>query len=159
MIQGIAFVCTFSIVMVLSLRDAAAVDPLSTEELSSHCTHYSEDPNGKDAIFCIRYIQGFVDGAVTTDKRVAMNVAAEYDREESYSERAIRTRAGRQLARYGPSFYAEFCLGAPVSLKEVAEKIIEGLVSREVDAGQPFARSMVYQTLREEYPCEENDEK
>ncbi len=156
MFQGFAFVNAFTAAIILSVHNVEAVEPLSTEELSSHCAHYSEDPDGKDAIFCIRYIQGFVDGAVATDARVTINVATEYGRQETYSERAIRTRVGRQLERYGSSFYAEFCLGTPVLLKEVVGKVIEKLLDREVAAARPLAGSMVYQALRDAYPCEAN---
>ncbi len=83
--------------------DVLAVEALSTEELISHCVVYEEDPDGEDGIFCVRYIQGFIDGAVATDERVTYNVADEYDREESFTERAIRTRLGSRIDRYGPS--------------------------------------------------------
>lgn len=139
-------------------RHAGAVEPLSTAELVSHCVHYEEDPEGEDGIFCVRYIQGFIDGAVATDERVTLNVAAEYDRGETFTERAIRTRLGRRLARYGPSYYAEFCLGEPVPLKEVVEKVVDDLLDREFVGERVRARDVVYQTLRDEYPCEKAGE-
>lgn len=91
---------------------ANAVETLSSKELASHYVHCAEDPDSKDGIFCLRYIQRFIDGAVATDERVTMNVAAEYQKEETWIDRAVRTRLGSRLDRYGPSFYAEFCLGA-----------------------------------------------
>jgi len=51
---------------------AVAVEPLSTQELASHCAHYSEYNEGVDTIFCVRYIQGFIDGAIATDERVSL---------------------------------------------------------------------------------------
>ena len=138
--------------------DALAVEALSTEELISHCALYEEDPDGEDGIFCVRYIQGFIDGAVVTDERVTYNVADEYDREESFTERAIRTRLGSRIDRYGPSYYAEFCLGEPVPLAEVARVVIADLLALEDLAGRELARDVVYATLRREYPCEPDDE-
>jgi len=158
MIARIAFVCVSALAMLLPVRDAGAVEPLSTAELAEHCAHYSENPDGEDAIFCVRYVQGFIDGAVATDERVTLNVAAEYERTESYSERATRTRLGRRSARYGPTYYAEFCLGAPVPLKEVVEKVVHDLMIREVVDEQLPARVAVYGTLRKEYPCEMDDD-
>jgi hypothetical protein len=137
---------------------AHAVEALSTEELISHCAVYEEDPDGKDGIFCVRYIQGFIDGAVATDERVTYNVANEYDRDESFTERAIRTRLGSRLDRYGPSYYAEFCLGEPVPLAEVARVVVEDLLALEDLEGRELARDVVYATLRTEYPCEPDDE-
>ncbi|MEO0998061.1 MAG: Rap1a/Tai family immunity protein [Pseudomonadota bacterium] len=134
-----------------------AVENLTTEELVSHCIHYADDPDGADGIFCVRYVQGFIDGAVATDERVTENVAAEYDRNESFTERAIRTRVGSRLDRFGPSYYAEFCLGAPVPLAAVVEKVVGDLDDAELVERYPLARDIVYHTLREHYPCPEDD--
>ena len=138
--------------------DARAVEALSTEELISHCAVYEEDPDGEDGIFCVRYIQGFIDGAVATDERVTYNVAAEYARDESFTERAIRTRLGSRLDRYGPSYYAEFCLGEPVPLAEVARVVIADLLALENLEGRELARDVVYATLRREYPCDAEEQ-
>jgi hypothetical protein len=133
---------------------AHAVEALSTEALISHCATYEADPESGDGIFCVRYIQGFIDGAVATDERVTYNVAAEYDRDETYTERAIRTRLGRSLERYGPSFYAEFCLGEPVRLATVVEVVVDDLLEPGRVGGSDLARDVVYATLRRAYPCE-----
>jgi hypothetical protein len=140
------------------VSDARAVEALSTEELISHCVVYEEEPDGEDGIFCVRYIQGFIDGAVVTDERVTYNVANEFDREETFTERAIRTRLGSRIDRYGPSYYAEFCLGEPVPLAEVVRVVIADLLQLENLEGRELAREVVYATLRREYPCETDDE-
>ena len=151
--------CAISIFMISAVAsDAQAVEALSTEELISHCVVYEEDPDGEDGIFCVRYIQGFIDGAVVTDERVTYNVADEYDREESFTERAIRTRLGSRIDRYGPSYYAEFCLGEPVPLAEVVRVVIADLLQLENLEGRELAREVVYTTLRREYPCDTDDE-
>jgi hypothetical protein len=130
-----------------------AVEALSTEELISHCEIYPDDPDGKDGIFCVRYIQGFIDGAVITDERVTYNIADELDRNETFSERAIRTRLGSRMNRYGPSVYAEFCLGEPVPLKEVVDAVVGDLLKPGFTKGKKLAREAVYTTLRTTYPC------
>lgn len=151
--------CAIGIVMTsVAVSDALAVEALSTEELISHCAVYEEDPEGKDGIFCVRYIQGFIDGAVVTDERVTYNVANEYDREETFTERAIRTRLGSRIDRYGPSYYAEFCLGEPVPLTEVVRVVISDLSQIDGLEGRELAREVVYATLRREYPCDTDDE-
>lgn len=141
----------------LFVSEATAVEALSTEELTSHCVFYEDDPDGEDGIFCVRYIQGFIDGAVATDERVTYNVAAEYDKDESFTERAIRTRVGARINRYGPSYYAEFCLGDPVPLADVVEVVVADLLELESFEGREQARDVVYSTLRREYPCETPD--
>jgi hypothetical protein len=139
-------------------NSALAVEALSTEELISHCVVYEDDPDGEDGIFCVRYIQGFIDGAVATDERVTYNVADEYDREETFTERAIRTRLGSRIDRYGPSYYAEFCLGEPVPLAAVVRVVVADLLELESLEGRELARDVVYATLRTEYPCDTDDE-
>ena len=151
--------CAIGVVTaIMAASDARAVEALSTEELISHCAVYEQDPDGEDGIFCVRYIQGFIDGAVATDERVTYNVANEYDRDETFTERAIRTRLGSRIERYGPSYYAEFCLGEPVPLAEVVKVVIADLSQLKNLEGRELARDVVYSTLRRAYPCEVDDE-
>ena len=130
-----------------------AVEALSTAELVSHCKHYYNDEAIQDRIFCVRYVQGFIDGAVATDERVARNVVKEYGKEESFSQRAARTRIGNRLERYGSSVYADFCLGDPVPLKEVVEHVVADSQDEAWLQASPLARDLVYRSLREHYPC------
>jgi hypothetical protein len=150
------FVATGSAILALliaSQPSALAVERLSAAELASHCAHFRASPDSNDGTFCIRYIQGFIDGAIATDERVTLNVADEYDREESFSERAIRIRVGHRLASFG-SYYAEFCLGEPVPLAEVVDKVVGGLDRAKPVSDTRHARDVVYTILREHYPCE-----
>jgi len=142
--------------LLLLAERADSVEPLSTPELAEHCAFYHEDPDGKDAIFCIRYVQGFIDGAVATDARVLENIATEFDEDESYSERAIRSRIGNRISRRGPTVYADFCLGEPDSLQEVVEKVVDDLANRKVLDTDLLARDAVFSTLRREYPCSQD---
>ncbi len=153
-----AWIVAVLLLVALYATEAIAVEALSTEELTLHCAVYEEDPDGEDGIFCVRYIQGFIDGAVATDERVTRNVAAEYEKSESFSQRAIRTRVGSRLRRYGPSFYAEFCLGDPVPLADVVEVVVADLLSLEGLEGREQARDVVYETLRRVYPCEVDED-
>lgn len=133
---------------------AFAVEALSTAELVLHCEKYHEPDAEEDRIFCVRYIQGFIDGAVATDERVTRNVAMEYEKSESFSERAKRTRVGSRLDRYGATVYADYCLGDPVPLREVVEQVVEDARDPSLIEAHPLARELVYRTLRTHYPCE-----
>ncbi len=137
----------------LAAPAAWAVEALSTAELASHCARYHDPNASEDRTFCVRYIQGFIDGAVATDERVTNNVTREFEQDESFSERAARTRIGTRLSRYGASVYAEFCLGDPVPLAEVVERVVADLADAAVAAEHPLARDVVYLTLRSQYPC------
>ena len=130
-----------------------SVEPLSTPELAEHCAFYYDDRDGKDAIFCIRYVQGFIDGAVATDARVLENIATELDEDETFSERSLRNRIGSRLNLRGPTVYADFCLGEPDSLEEVVEKVVDNLAKRKVLDENLLARDAVFSTLRRQYPC------
>ncbi|MGB5163776.1 MAG: Rap1a/Tai family immunity protein [Woeseiaceae bacterium] len=153
-----AWWCAVGTLLVLAtLQDARAVEALSTEELIEHCAVYEDDPDGEDGIFCVRYIQGFIDGAVATDERVTYNIADELDSEESFTERAIRTRVGSRIERFGSSYYAEFCLGEPLPLAAVVQVIVTDLMKLKNLEGRELARDVVYETLRRHYPCQADD--
>lgn len=143
--------------LLLAAPAALAVEALSTQELLSHCEKYHDAQAREDRVFCVRYIQGFIDGAVATDERVTRNIVGEYDKDESFSDRAARTRIGKRLESYGASVYADFCLGDPVPLKEVVEHVVEDATDPERVAANPLARELVYQTIREHYPCPDLD--
>ncbi len=138
--------------LLLSNR-AESIEHLSTPELAEHCAFYYDDQDGKDAIFCVRYVQGFIDGAVATDARVLENIASEFENDETFSERTIRSRIGARISRLGPTVYADFCLGEPDSLKAVVEKVVDDLANRKVLDATLLARDAVFSTLRREYPC------
>ena len=158
MTSRLSWIAIVNLAFLAATNNTLAVEALSTEELISHCVVYEEDPDGEDGVFCVRYIQGFIDGAVATDERVTYNVADEYDRDETFTERAIRTRLGSRIDKYGPSYYAEFCLGEPVPLAEVADVFISDLLALDNLVGRELARDVVYATLRREYPCDTEDE-
>jgi hypothetical protein len=146
-----------AMLLVLS-EHAASIEPLSTPELAGHCDFYYEDREGKDAIFCVRYVQGFIDGSVATDARVLENIATEFDEDETFSERAIRSRIGSRISVRGPTVYADFCLGEADSLEEVVEKVVDDLANRKVLDKDLLARDAVFSTLRREYPCDPDDD-
>jgi len=142
------------LVLLTLAAPAGSVEPLSTPELAGHCAFYYKDRDGKDAIFCVRYVQGFIDGAVVTDARVLENVATEFDEDESFTERAIRSRIGSRIRLRGPTVYADFCLGELDSLEAVVEKVVDDLASREILDEDLLARDAVLSTLQREYPCD-----
>jgi hypothetical protein len=91
---------------------------------------------------------------VATDDRVLSNVAGEYEREETFSERAMRTRLGTRYERYGATSYAGYCLGDPVPLQEVVEHVVKDSADPKLAAAHLLARELVYATLLTHYPCE-----
>ena len=141
---------------VFSASNARAIEVLSAKELAQHCEAFPEASTSPDGEYCIRYIQGFIDGAIATDVRVMINIESESKRSETIKERALRTRLPSRSDRRRASGYAEFCLGDPVPLVEVVTKVVNDLNSSlEGDEAVGSARDSVYRTLRQQYPCKE----
>ena len=138
--------------LLLPLQSAVAYEVLTARELASHCMAVPKASDSADGQYCIRYIQGFIDGAVTTDVRVMVNLESELAN-ETFSERAIRLRAPDREIYKRSARYAEFCLGDPVPLREVVDKIVTDLFERKYLVAEISARDLVYASLRKHYPC------
>lgn len=140
--------------LIVAFEEVSAVEVLTAEELASHCVAFPDDKEeGPDWQWCVRYIQGFIDGAIATDIRVMLNLEAESEG-ESFSERAIRTRVIDRNSLTRAAGYAEFCLGDPLPLAEVVQKVVDDLSERmkSMDSAGT-ARDVVYEALRRHYPC------
>ncbi|MBE9548446.1 MAG: hypothetical protein IMF09_03490 [Proteobacteria bacterium] len=137
------------ILFIIPLQHAQAVKPLTVQELALHCQALPDRANSVDGQYCIRYIQGFIDGAIATDVRVLLNVEADHNHKETFTERALRTRTAHDRA----AAYAEFCLGEPVPLGEVVEKVVSDLNQRKYAEEGIAAGIAVYASLRKNYPC------
>ena len=145
--------CVLGLVgLLLPVQYAEAYEVLTAEELASHCKAVPEDSDSIDGQYCIRYIQGFIDGAIATDARVMINIESEFAN-ETFSQRAIRLRAPDRELRGRSARYAEFCLGDPVPLREVVDKVISDLFERNHLEAENSARDLVYASLRKHYPC------
>jgi len=140
------------VLLIIPLQHGQAVTPLTAQELISHCKAFPDQADSIDGQFCIRYIQGFIDGAVATDTRVLLNVESEHNHKETYTERAHRTRSAKDRA----ARYAEFCLGDPVPLREVVEKVVIDLSQRKYTGEGVEAGTVVYASLRKNYPCKKS---
>ncbi len=132
-----------------------ALEVLSAAELAAYCQAVDDDRDDDDAASCIRYVQGFVDGAVATDVRVMINVEAEAAT-DPLTRRAMRTRMIDRNEQRRAAGFAEFCLAEPVALMEIVHAVIDDLNSRTA-GGQSAdtARDLVYDSLRRHYPCQD----
>ncbi|MDJ0656856.1 MAG: Rap1a/Tai family immunity protein [Xanthomonadales bacterium] len=133
---------------------ASAITPMKTVDLIEHCRSYLEQPDSADTLICTRYIQGFVAGAIATDDRVSRNVAKEITESANFAERYSAVRFGRKLDRFGPTYFAEFCVPEEVPLLAVVEKVVFDLKSPDFFSDAPLARDAVYKALRKDYACE-----
>ncbi|MCX2981141.1 hypothetical protein EYC98_09720 [Halieaceae bacterium IMCC14734] len=142
------------LVLLLGSPKGLAVEVLSIHELASHCERLEAEPMSADGQYCVRYIQGFIDGAVATDARVMMNVEGAQETEETFSDRAKRTRVPNNADRFRAARLAGFCLGDPLPLRNVVGAIVADLAKLDHGtAADTPAREAVYKSLMEHYPC------
>ena len=133
-----------------------AIELLTIHELVSHCMHLESDPQGVDAQYCIRYIQGFIDGAVETDDRILKALEQEKGNMDALTARALRTRMPRRGHYDRPGSLAGFCLADPIPLRAVVDTVVADLIARDIDeTAESPARVTVEDSLRDHYPCEE----
>ncbi|MFT6450049.1 MAG: hypothetical protein ACJAW8_002426 [Oleispira sp.] len=147
-------VFTFLAVQLLSVPPAKAVEVLTAQELSSHCALFNAEPESVDGQYCVRYIQGFIDGAIATDARVMLNAESALASKETFTERAIRTRMPNRLDRSRAADLAGFCLGDPLPLRDVVNVIVADLAAQtdSSEENEP-AMEVVYKSLLKNYPC------
>lgn len=146
--------CALAVLQCLAVPIVKAVEVLSADELTAHCVQLGSEPEGVDGQYCIRYIQGFIDGAVATDARVMLNAESAMDSKETFIERAKRTRAPSRSDRSRAAGLAGFCLGDPLPLRDVVDVVVadlQALAGRE-SQNEP-AMEVVYASLRQHYPC------
>lgn len=143
----------------LSAASVKAMEVLTAKELTSHCAFIVQDPYGIDGQYCLRYIQGFIDGAIATDARVMLNAESAISGNETFTERAMRTRIPSRYDRSRAAGLAGFCLGEPLKLREVVNNIVVDLLALQVetqnsDKDEP-AMEVVYKSLLKNYPCKD----
>lgn len=133
---------------------AQALETLNSKELLALC----QSGNSAEIAVCSSYINGFIDGAFATDPRVAERIVSEMEEEESFSERAIRTRLGNTLERFGDSYYAGFCISGDLSMETILMELTEAAQDETDDTSQQNARDYLYTLLKDRHPCEEQAE-
>ncbi len=109
--------------LVIWAHSANAITPLSAKELTTRCAVLPETED-VDAQFCIRYIQGFVDGAVAAVQKVMLDVEAKLSQKEFFLNRVYRPCG----------ITTELC-----SHEQIGDNIL--------------ARPVVYGALHKNYPC------
>ena len=134
-------------------QSATAIQPLSSEEFAAYCSDYRLAPWDDKGLFCVRYIQGFIDGAITADDRIERKMVGGYTKGESFVERATRTRLSASQQRYGSTDEAEYCLRKPVTLDKIVDRVITHLEQVDFKPGKQLASEFVFTVLRSDYPC------
>ena len=148
--------CALGLLLSISLPTANAVEVLSSQELAAHCALLNKDPEGADGQYCVRYIQGFIDGAIATDARVMLSAENAISGNETFEQRAMRTRMPGRDDLSRAAKLAGFCLGDHLPLRDVVEVIVADLAASvsSTTADEP-AMEAVYKSLMRNYPCDQ----
>lgn len=142
------------VLQLMSLSTANAVEVLSAKELASHCEKFGTDSNGVDGQYCIRYIQGFIDGAIATDARVMLNAEEVMSGKETFAERAMRTRMPGRAAINRAAKLAGFCLGDPLPIHDIVKVVVADLADLQASEKKDLpAMEAVYESLLKNFPC------
>jgi hypothetical protein len=92
-----------------------ALDYVSSAQLADRCRAYVQDPKGENGRFCAAYVRGFIDGSPT----VVIQASQSPGSEESFAQRAARTRLGRPV-----SARPEHCIDGSLPMKIIVEQIV-----------------------------------
>lgn len=133
----------FIVILFFIALPAFAVEPLASNLLLQQC---SSDDN-VSRLACRSWIHGFIGGANAT--RIAREAAT--DQNETFSERATRTRSAPPRRNYGQNYDAQYCVPSGTTIDELADKLIAhaaGLKQMPDNANQ-----LMLGVLRKNYPC------
>jgi len=141
-----------SLLLVLLPAAAAAMEWLSSDDLEQSCDSFLAESGSDAGALCLAYMQGFIAGSGTIEARaVGGRDAAPGD--ESFTERAIRTRLGtlrlQQIRNIGDSGH---CLGDDVAAVTVVEKIAD-YFNKHPQTLKLTNAEAVREALVYHYPC------
>jgi hypothetical protein len=146
--------CVLLSVQLLSAPAARALEVLAAHELASHCSQLKAEPEGVDGQYCIRYIQGYIDGAIATDARIMLNAE---QGSETFTERAMRTRIPGPADRSRAASMAGFCFDDPLPLRDIVDIVARDLTALQSQNDSAVkdepAMEVVYNSLLKNYPC------
>lgn len=123
-------------------------DPwLNSDELGRYCLALEDGSVAADGTICIAYLQGFIAGTTLLQD-------AGVGEDETFAERAIRTRAAPYVRRVESGRDGAYCLGDDVTPSAVLEAINERLEAGPEDS-EVTAHDIVHEALIQRFPCEE----
>jgi hypothetical protein len=143
--------CSFCSLLLLAA--SAHATWLTAAELDRHCDAFLSDAQSRGGAICAAFIQGFIAGGEPTDGNVSVNAWPP----GSFTERAVRTRAGSRVRAPADRAY---CIDSGLPAAIVIERVTAHMHARSGDAAAarrddaPAAWS-VYEALVASFPCED----
>ncbi len=147
-----ALACLWLTISMSYAENSRAFEVLTLHELVVHCEQLDAKPDSIDGAYCLRYIQGFIDGAIETDTRILKSLTN--DSKGGFTERATRTRIPGRSSSDRPGELAGFCLDDSLPLRDVVNTVVADLIVLDKrEKSTTLARVAVDDSLRQHYPC------
>jgi hypothetical protein len=122
---------------------ASDLAPLSSAQLHAQCLAYAAAPTSTEGQLCSAYLRAFIEGS----DRVQYDPAKEQDPDESFTERALRTRYG------GPTAVRpQYCVNSSVTVDDLIIQLLVQADSHLPDESRAAA-SLIYATLNRFHRC------
>ncbi|MEM5536829.1 Rap1a/Tai family immunity protein [Neptuniibacter pectenicola] len=138
--------CLAIAISITSFSASAALLQMHEDELLNSCHLLHKDHASAEALACVTYISGFLDGALLTDKENANEL--KQAEKSGFMERALRTRLGD---RGSDDSYLHFCVPSAKARADVIEQLAPYLSDRDDDA--TALKKSIYNGLKAEFPC------
>jgi hypothetical protein len=122
------------------------------EQVTNACTHEDLNVSAEEIAICRAYMEGFLDGAITTDTAMIESVTKADSDESDFFKRAYMTRVGSNSRALPATALAHFCLPDGTQRNQVVTTIASA-IPREPQPGSEVAQSL-YNILKASYPCQ-----
>lgn len=121
----------------------AELAPLTSLELHELCLAFVEAPESEDAKACAAYVRGFIEGS---DRVVLLSDDPAHANEETFSERAWRTRLGIRSPK------PRYCLEEALSMEELITQLLMH-AERKPPRRDASAHELLYGALSRFHRC------
>ena len=129
--------------MVAPPLHATELTPLTSTELHELCLAFVHRPLSEDARACAAYVRGFIEGS---DDVIVEGDDAQQRSQESFSERAWRTRLGVRTAE------PLYCVSTTLPLRALVAQLLTQ-AERKPAAEHESASTLLYATLSRFHRC------
>lgn len=126
----------------LLISKGHAAETLTAEMLLSSCKNATHQAAAEAKQICHGYIQGYLDAIA--DLTLTQQV------DESFQQRALKTRARGQMMQDGVMYRSPYCLPAGLSVSDVVDKLEQEKAS--IGANAPAAE-LLSSALRKHFNC------
>lgn len=140
-------------VLLLATAPTSAMDWLSSAKLESSCDAFLNSSDDSEAALCLTFVQGFLAGAEAAHAQNPIGSRAKALKDETFSERATRTRLSTLQLMQVRSGKPAYCLDETLSPVEIVETVAGYLDSHE-EVMTLTNTEAVYEALVHEFPCE-----